>query len=129
MDLLRLVLKGALRAGSTSTVGATVRITVFQGQSGLAFAANMSGSYNPVVDSTSTRLLYDRYYFVPPAQTVYPVTPVHINLKAKHRQKFSGSGANTNTGESVFIIVQSDAVAGTTAPNWSAGVLEEWFKP
>lgn len=129
MDLLRVILKGTLQAGSTSTNAASVRITSFQGQSGLAFAANMSGSYTPVGDSTSTRLLFDKYYHVPPANTVWPVTPVHINLKARHRQKFSGSGANTNTGESVYVIIQSNVASGTTAPVWAVGVMEEWFKP
>lgn len=96
----------------------------------MGFAANMSGSYNPVVDSTSTRVWLDRFISVPPGIGSGTKNPdIKINLKVKHRQKYSGAGAATNAGESVYIICQSNVVAGTTSPVWAAGVLEEWFKP
>lgn len=131
VDLLRLVLKGVISPGSTAAAISTVRITVFQGQSNLAFAANLFGSYNPIVDSTSTRVYFDKYYSVGPSNAAasFGGVPVHINLKTKHRQKFSGAGSGTNTGESIYMIIQSDKAAGTTAPGFTGGFLEEWFKP
>lgn len=131
VDFQRIVLKGLIQPGGTSTNMCPVRITCFRGQSGLVFASNLNGSYNPIADSTSTQLLFDKYYPITPALTSGSpgATRVHISIKTKHRQKYSGAGAGTTTGGSLYFVVQSNVAAGTSAPTWAAGVLEEYFKP
>lgn len=130
VDMSRLLVKGTLIPGSTSTTPSVVRLSVFRAQAGIAFAANLTGSYSPVLSSTSTRLLYDKFYSIPGTYAT-PGFPVNINLniKLKHRQKFSGAAAAGQTGDSLFIIAQSDKTAGTTAPAWGSGFMEIWFKP
>jgi len=129
VDFQRLILKGTIRGGTTATVG-FVRITVFRARSGLAFAANTTGSYNPVVDSTSTRLYHDKFHCIAGATSPNgPVLALNLNLKIGHRQKYTGAAAGTGTAESVYVIIQSDFVAGATAPTIAGGDMEEYFKP
>lgn len=129
-DIQRLIVKGLIRGGATA-ISSAIRVTVFRGRSGLLFAPNTSGSYNPVVDSTSTRLYVDKYYPVGGATSTNGDGSVVLNLNIKlgHRQKFSGAGAGTNTAESVYLVIQSDFAAGATAPTVSQGVIETYFKP
>lgn len=130
VDMSRLILKGAIVAGSTSTGPAIARISVFRAQSGVTFAANMTGSYSPILSSVSTQLLYDKFYTVPAAlATAGFACNVSINLKLKHRQKFSGVGTSAQTGETLFLICQSNVSSGTAAPFWGAGFMEIYFKP
>lgn len=49
VHLTRLNLKGVLTPGSTAAATCTVRVTVFRARAGLTFAANMTGSYSPIV--------------------------------------------------------------------------------
>lgn len=129
-DIQRLIVKGLIRGGATA-ISSAIRVTVFRGRFGLAFAPNTSGSYNPVVDSTSTRLYFDKFYVIGGATSTNGDGSVSLNMNIKlaHRQKFSGSGAGTNTAESVYLVIQSDFAAGGTAPTVSQGVIETYFKP
>lgn len=130
VDLSRLVIKGPLVPGSSASMPTVVRITVIRGSSGLAFAANLTGSYNPIADGTVTRLLYDRFYNVAPAQTNQGfATNVYINIKLRHRQKFTGANAGTQTGESLYLICQSDKASTAAGATWNGGVVELYFKP
>lgn len=96
---------------------------------GLGFATNITGSFNPVQTGTTLQLYYDKYFTIPAPITGqgFPVN-WNISIKAKHFQKFSGTGAGTTSGESVYLICQSDALAGTTAPV-PQGVFEVFFDP
>jgi len=130
VDYLRAVLRCQISPGGTAATVSGVRISILRGISGFVFAANMTGSYNPIVGSTITRCLYDKFFSVAPANATqgYP-TDININLKLKHRQKFTGGGAGTTTGESIYVLIQSDKTAGTTAPQIFNGVFELFFKP
>jgi len=130
VDFTRLVIKGTLIPGTTSVTPSVVRLSVIRGQSGLAFAANLTGTYNPVVSSTSTQVIYDKFYSIPAtyATVGFPVN-INLSIKLKHRQKFSGAAAAGQTGETLYLIVQSDKAAGTTTPAWGSGFMEIWFKP
>lgn len=102
---------------------------MFRALAGIAFAQNISSTYNPIADSTATQLLYDKFYSTPgePTQPGYKID-LNLQIKSKHRQKFTGAGAGTQTGEVIYIIIQSDYAAGTAAPVIT-GVIEEYFKP
>lgn len=130
VDVTRIVIKNFCIIGGTTAAPQEVRVSVFRAQAGLAYANNMNSSYSPVVISTVTQLLYDRIYMVPPSGSLGWAPPViNVNLKCKHRQKFSGSGANTQTGETLYMIVQSGIAAGAGAPSTVAGHVEVYFKP
>lgn len=131
IDILRLTMRTVIYPGSTSAAPCLVRCSVIKGQSGLAFASNLVGSYNPIVAGTSLQLLYDKFMTIPPnrsTQMFWPVN-VNINLKIRHRQKFTGTGAGTTTGDCIYVIWQSDIASGTAAPTMSSGVMEVFFKP
>jgi len=89
----------------------------------------MTSSYNPIVTGTSLYCYYDKFKVVAstPATQGFG-TPIDVDLKISHMQKFSGQGANTTTGDSVYILMQSNVVAGTGAPV-VIGVLETFFDP
>lgn len=138
VDISRLTIRGILRAGSAQPAPASVRITVIRAASGGVvgtYVPNLDQTFNPIRSSSVTQLLFDRFYSVSALTATgkgteqYPCV-VSINLKLKHRQKFNGSGAGTQVGESIYVIMQSDL--GTTAntfPVWNAGVTEVYFKP
>lgn len=128
--LNRLNLKFGIIPGTTSTTPSNVRITVLRGQSGLAFASNMTGSYNPIAYGTSTKLLWDTFLQVPAtlATVGFPIA-VNKSLRlGKHKQKFTSAAAGTSTGECLYCIIQSDKTAGTTAPVL-VGTIEIYFDP
>lgn len=130
VDIQRLIIKGCLIPGTTAATPATVRVTVLRGAYNLAFAANMTATYSPIADSVYTRLLYDRFFTVASSQANQGfATPLNINLKIKHRQKFGTNAAGSESGEAIFLIIQSNFVAGTTAPVFGSGVWECYFKP
>lgn len=116
--------------GGTTAAPQEVRVSIFRAQAGLAYANNMNSSYSPVVVSTVTQLIYDRIFVYPPSGSLGWAPPViNVNKKVRHRQKFSGTGANTQTGETLYMIVQSGIAAGATAPSTVAGHVEVYFKP
>lgn len=131
----RLVFRGILSPGAGSTIAELVRITVFKAQSGLVFAANTTGSYSPIVTGTSMWTYFDKFYTVPPSSTAY-YFPVNLNFsvaikqgkKRGHLQKYSGTGAGTTTGDSVYVIIQAGVGAGAGAPIIT-GTLEHYFDP
>lgn len=130
IQLTRVALRGVIVPGSTASASSAVRITVFRGQSALAFASNMTATYSPIGTNTTTQIILDRFYPVAAAPgTAGYGTNVNINLKLNHHQKFTGTAAGTSTGESIYMIVQSGNAVGTTAPSWYAGVLEVYFQP
>lgn len=61
----------------------------------------------------------------------YP-TVVDFSLKLNHSQKFSGASAGgiggSDTGPTLYLIVQSSIAAGTTAPVFSHGYYEVFFE-
>lgn len=122
-------IKMAIQPGSAATLGPVIRFTLFRAAQGTAFAANLQGSYNPVVTSAVSRLYWDHYYVTPATLATggFPLT-VHKSIKLKHQQKFSGAAAGTTTGDSLFLIIQSSAGAGTGAPVLT-GVVEVYFQP
>lgn len=128
--LKRLNLKFGIIAGTTSTTVSNVRVTVIRAESGLVFASNMSSSYNPIVAGTSTKLLYDKYVQVgaTPATMGFPCVFNKTLKLGKHKQKFTAVGAGTQTGESIYLIIQSDKSVGTTAPV-PIGTIEVYFDP
>lgn len=126
----RFILRGILLAGTTAAATLPVRITVIRAESGTAFAANTTNSYNPLFTGTSLQLYYDKFFSIPStiAAAGFPVNlNLSINLKG-HMQKYSGTGLNTTTGDSIFCIIQSTAGAGTGAPT-IIGNLEVFFDP
>lgn len=129
--LTRMNFTALLTPGTTATGFVSVRCTLLRAQSGLAFASNMAGSYNPVADNTIIQVLKDEFYRVAPNSTTQYFFPTKINwsIKLNHRQKFSGTGASTTTGDCLYLILQSGATAGTTAPTIGAGKWEVFFKP
>lgn len=125
-------LKGVLIAGTAATTTVSVRITIFKAIAGIAFASNMTGSYSPIVTGTSLKLMYDRFYPVaamPAAGSQGFSTVVNISQKLRHKQKFTGTGAATQTGDSIFVVIQGGTAAGTGAPTFVSGVLEVFFQP
>lgn len=125
----RINLKGCIRPGASSVLPALVRLTCFRAESGLSFAANMTGSYNPIQTSTSLQVYLDKYYTIAatPATVGFPVN-INISIKVKHFQKFTGSAAGTTTGECIYLLCQSDIATGATAPVIS-GNFEVFFDP
>lgn len=75
------------------------------------------------------QLYYDKFFSIPStlAAAGYPVN-LNMSVRCRHFQKFSGTGANTTTGESIYLIIQSTAGAGTGAPVIT-GNLEVFFDP
>lgn len=135
VDLLRLRISGVLSPGTTANAACNVRLTIFRAQSAVGFVASMSSSYSPIVGSNQIQLLYDKRYRVPGlfgggnANELYSCPIINLNLKLKHRQKYTGTGAGAETGESIFVTLQSDIAAGTGAPVFSPGHWELFFKP
>lgn len=126
--LKRLRVKCGFNPGGGSVTLSVVRVTVYRGITGAAFAANMTGSYNPIAYSISTQLLYDKYLTVTSAGSAGFGTVLDLNLKLNHKQKFTAAAAGNQTGESIYLIIQSDHTAGTTAPT-PQGVFEIYFDP
>jgi len=124
----RLNIKGVLVPGSAAGNPAICRIAVIRAVAGLAFAGNMTGSYSPIVTGTSLQVYYDRFFTLGTYASIgFPVN-LNISLKLNHKQKFSGTGAGSTTGDCLYLIVQSGVVSGTAAPSIS-GVLEIFFDP
>lgn len=119
----------AVQPGTTSAVEVVMRVTLIRATSGTTFAANLQGSYSPVVPGTVTQLLFDRHYVVAStlAAAGFP-TIIKKRIKVNHMQKFTGVGAGTTTGECLFLIMQSSSGAGTGAPILT-GVVEVFFQP
>lgn len=128
IDFRRILVRGHLLPGSTSTLQTQCRISVIRGQSGLVFAGNMTASYSPILPSTSTQVLYDKFFLVSPVSAGQWQVPINITIKTKHRQKFSGAGVGTETSETLYMICQSTVASGTTAPIL-AGFLNLFFVP
>lgn len=121
-------LKGCIVPGSTAANATTCRVSIIRVQSGAAFTANMSGSYSPIVTGSALQLYYDKFYAIPAyAGPGFPVN-LNISVKINHKQKFSGTGAGTQTGDSVYVVIQSVNPSGTTAPALQ-GVMEIFFDP
>jgi len=118
--------KGILTPAGASTIPAVVRVTIIRLPSGAAFAANMQGSYSPIVTGTSLQVYYDKYYTVCGGTTVGYGTSVNVSKKLKWYQKYSTNAAFSTTGESLFLIIQSNLAA--TLPLLT-GVLEIFFQP
>lgn len=133
IDMRRLRIMGFFHPGSTASAIAHVRCTIFRAQSAVAFVASLSSSYNPIVGSNQTQLLYDKYYCIPVGTagnpTAWQPAIMNINLKLKHRQKYTGTGAGAETGESIFVTIQSDIASGTGAPTLAPGFMELYFTP
>ena len=130
IQLTRLNIKGVMVPGSAATAPCAARITVIRGQSGLAFAGNVTGTYNPVQTSTSTQLIYDRFFPIAAApSTAGFATNINLSIKLNHKQKFTGTTTNTTTGTSIYCIIQSGQAGGTSAPTFYCGVMEIFFQP
>lgn len=127
--LRRVNIKGSLIPGTTAVYPANVRITIFRGLAGISFAANMTSTYNPIAYSTSTRVIYDKFFQVSStaATAGFPCS-FNLSIKLNHKQKFTGAAAATQTGDCLYLIIQSDQAAGTTAP-LALGVVEIYFDP
>lgn len=128
-QIRRIRLRGIIIPGATATIVTPVRLTCIRAESGLSFATNMTGSFNPIQTGTTLQYYFDKFISVPAPLTGagYPVN-VDVSIKCKHIQKFSGTGAGTTSGESIYLICQSSVVAGTTAPVIS-GCFEVFFDP
>lgn len=129
-QLRRVNFGGMILAGTTATTPVLVRISIVRLQSGSAFASNLFTTYNPIQTGTSLQVYYDKYFEVAGnagATCGWP-TCFNVSKKIKHFQKYSGTGANNATGDSIFMIMQANATAGTGAPTVS-GVLEVFFDP
>jgi len=114
--------------GSAATNPAIIRISVIRGQAGFAFSANLTLSYSPIVTGTSLQVYYDKHFTTGSYTNLgFPVN-LDIKLPIRHKQKFSGTGAGTTTGDCVYMIVQSGVASGTSAPSIS-GVMEVFYDP
>lgn len=126
----RIVAQFYVKPGSTQAAAACARIVIFRAGSGAAlpqFASNVSSS--PVIGNGVTQVFYDR--LVPIGSTTAALGfggMFRINCKVKSPYKFSGTGAGTQTGESVYIYFIGDAVAGTACPV-SHGWIDNFFSP
>lgn len=127
--LTHLNIKLVAHPGSTSTTPSTIRVTVLRATQGVVFAANMTQTYSPIATNTSTRLIFDGYFPVgaTPGTEGYPCR-INKSLKIRHKQKFTSASAGSSTGDCMYLIIQSDKVAGTTAPVLT-GVVEIFFQP
>lgn len=124
----RINIKGVLRPGSTAGSTANARITIIKAPQNLSFTANTNSSFSPIVTGASIQVLFDRFYAVPAFSSPGWGNPINISVKCTHVQKFNGTGSNASSGDSIFVIIQSDQTAGTTAPTIN-GVLEVFFDP
>lgn len=126
----RLLIKAGLIPGSTSSTPSNVRVTIYRGTAGAVFAANMSGTYNPITYSTSTMVIFDRFYQVGATSgTVGYSTALNLNIRLKnHKQKFATSAAGSTAGDALYLVIQSDKASGTTAPV-IVGTVEIYFDP
>lgn len=122
-------LRGIMLAGTTATIATPVRLSCIRAESGLSFATNMTGSYNPIQTGTTLQYYFDKFFTIPAPLTGqgFPVN-LDIKIKCKHVQKFSGTGAGTTSGESIYLICQSNIAAGTAAPQ-ILGTFEVYFDP
>lgn len=129
VEFTHLRIAGTARPGTTSAAVSTLRITVFKGAGGINFAANMQNTYNPIADNNFLRLLVDRFYSIPATQAAagFPVN-FNLNVKLRHRQKFNGTIGGTQTGDCIYVVMQSDVATGTANP-LVYGTMEEYFKP
>lgn len=116
-------------AGTTATVPCCIRFSVVRAPQGAVFAANLTGSYSPIVTGTISQLLYDKYYEVGGTlATTGFGTRIYCNIKLRHQQKFSGTIAGTSTGDTLYLIIQSNIAPGTAAPTL-LGSVEVFFQP
>lgn len=131
----RLVFRGGVVGAAGGASATILRITVFKAQAGVVFVANLTGSYNPIVTSTSKWLYFDRFWTVPENNAGGSYFPLNLNFSVRlnagktkgHLQKYNGSGAGTTTGDSIMVIIQSN---GTGANNPVIfGTLEHYFDP
>jgi hypothetical protein len=129
VDVTHINVKVQLVPGSTANSVTQVRATLLKAEAGIAFAAAMQSTYSPVADSSCIRLYRDGFRQVAAANASAGYsTMINWSVKIRHRQKFSGTGAATTTGDSLFLIIQSSAANGTTCPA-ASGVVEVFFKP
>lgn len=130
VDVNHLNIKLVFQPGSAAAATIPVRITVFTAAQNFVFGTAMNSTYSPIASGGVTRLIYDQYLQIAAATATagFPTT-VNKSLKFRFRQKFSGSGTTTQTGDTLFMIIQSTVAAGTSAPTLSAGVVEIFFKP
>lgn len=128
--LKRIVGDLIVRPGSTSAAASVARLVIFRAGAGAAlpqFAANVSSS--PIIGNGVIQVYYDKMFSVAatPATAGYG-THIRINKKIKFAYKFGGTGAGTQTGESVYIYFVGDIASGTAAPT-AYGVLDVFFSP
>jgi len=130
VDVTHVNIKLQFQPGTAATTPSDIRITLFVADTSSVFATNMTQTYSPIADNTIQRLLVDDFKQVANTQANQTFGCVYRrSLKLNHRQKFSGVGVNTTVANSLFLIVQSQHVAGTTAPIVSSGCVEVFFKP
>jgi len=130
IDIRRICIRACFAPGTTSTTVTTIRVVIYRAIAGGSGSYDMNATYSPVADSSTTRTYLDRYLQVgATGGTAGFPSMFSVNLKVRHRQKFSGTGVNTQTGETIYIGIFADKPAGTTAPICTAGIIELWFKP
>lgn len=129
VDFQRFKMRCSIYPGTTAVTPSTVRMIIFRAAAGTAATYALNTCYNPILGSGVIQLLYDKMIQVP-AATANNYFPVlwNINLKIKHRQKYSGPAASTQVGDSILFQFFSDKAAGTTAPTVQ-GNWELYFKP
>lgn len=134
IQLHRLTIRLALTGGTTQSSTATCRLTVFVAQAGIIFSSTpgMGQSLTPTVNNIINRKLYEKFFqvsgVVATQLTGYweSVLEVDLPLKGVHA-KYNGSATNVNTGDCLYIQLESDKTTGTTMPIVKAGLVELFF--
>lgn len=122
-----------INPGSASVSAAAVRFTIFRAQVGTTAAAAIIGldnSANPIANNTISQVFLDRRLQCPAtlASVGFPCV-LRFSVKLKNfRLNYSGSAAATQTGESIFMLFQSNQTS-TLAPVLTSGNAEVWFHP
>lgn len=129
-DITHINVKLVLAPGTTAATTSAVRCTLFVAAQNVVFASTMNSTYSPISAGGVTRLLRDRFYQVAGADaTAGYSTMINWSVKVRFRQKYTGAGVSTQTGDTLFLLIQSEKAAGTTAPVIRSGLIEVFFKP
>lgn len=123
-----------MTTGSSQTSAASCRLTVFMAVAGLGFGGTpgINSSLTPTVASVINRKLYEKRFQVSGQANVglatfFPTTiELDLPLKGVHG-KYNGTGSNVQTGEVLYIILESNLATGTGSPKVDSGVVELFF--
>lgn len=129
----RIRIQAIVQPGSTSTAVAGCRLLVFRAGANFAagsLAGAFSQSVNPITNTGVLQIYYDKSWScaATPATAGFPLN-INLNIPIKFDVKYSGAGAGSTTGETVFVALLGTVASGTTAPSVTNGYYEVFFQP